>query len=96
MRTVVAVCKKCKQNACVVDFLEHHTGAKVRMVRCQRICKSPVAGFEVDGCMEWFVRLGKAKPLAAMAKVLDRGEDGKIPNVLEKRRWEKLSGHAPR
>jgi hypothetical protein len=93
--TVVSVCRKCKRNECLVEFLQDHTDANVHMVRCQKICESPVAGFEVEGRMEWFARLGKAKPLAALAKVIDGG-DGKLPKVLEKRRWTKHSGRPPR
>ena len=95
MSAVVYVCTKCKRHECLVDFLADHTDAKVRTVRCQKICKSPVAGFEVNGRMEWFARLNKAKPMAALAKAVDRG-GAKLPKALEKRRWTKHSGRPPR
>ena len=48
MSTRVAVCRKCQDHDCLEDFLRRKTGARVDIVRCQKICNGPVAGLEID------------------------------------------------
>ena len=88
------VCKKCKDSKCLVGFLKAKTDVKVVPVGCQKICHGPVVGVDVAGRMEWFERVGKAKPMVALARLSADG--GKVAKPLEKRRVAKRSGRAPR
>jgi hypothetical protein len=45
----VAVCRKCKEHACLARILSDRSGVEVELVRCQKICHGPVAGLAVDG-----------------------------------------------
>lgn len=62
----------------------------VRPVSCQKICKGPVAGVEVDGRLEWFKRLRGPKSQRALLRLVRRG--GPLPGRLRKRRVPKRSG----
>ena len=95
MTEPVLVCKKCKGHSTLVSFLEDMPGVKVEIVGCQKICKGPVAGTRVHGVFEWFVRVNKKKPMAALA-VLAHGSGSGIPGSLRKRRMLKRSGRRPR
>jgi hypothetical protein len=90
----VLVCRKCKQHECIVQYLQKQTGAGVRIVRCQKVCDSPVAGLRVDGRWEWFGPLEKAKQLEALGRLVD-GETS-IPKPLKKCRSRDRSGCSPR
>jgi hypothetical protein len=91
----VIVCKKCKDSKCLAKFFKTKTDIKVVSVGCQKICHGPVVGTKVDGRMEWFERVGKAKPMVALAHMkLD--DPAKLPKSLEKRRVPKHSGRPPR
>ena len=94
MPTVV-VCRKCKKHECVEDFLRRYSDAEVELARCQKVCEGAVVGFEVDGRMEWFERMEKAKPLAAVLRALDRPVRP-LRKPLAKRRVKKFSGRPPR
>ena len=61
--------------------------ADVREVRCQKVCKGPVAGTRVDGHLEWFGKLRKGRDRVAMAKLVRKG--GRVPGVLQDRRARK-------
>jgi len=63
--------------------------AKVRLVCCQKACKGPVAGLEVDGRLEWFADLGSDKARRALLKLIRKGKIGK---KLDKRRVTKRCG----
>jgi hypothetical protein len=91
----VMVCKKCKDSKCLAKFFKAKTDVKVVPVGCQKICHGPVAGTEVAGRMEWFERVGKAKPMVALARLTGDGK-AKLPHSLEKRRVPKRSGRPPR
>jgi hypothetical protein len=94
MSARVAVCRKCKDHDCLEDFLRRKTGAHVYQVRCQKICKGPVAGIEINGRMEWFERVGTAKAMVALRRVIN-GKT-KLRRSLHNRRLKKRSGRAPR
>jgi len=59
-------------------------------VRCQKVCKGPVAGVAVDGSVEWFARI--RKPKARRAVVALARDGGPVPPRLEQRRAAKRSG----
>jgi hypothetical protein len=91
----VMVCKKCKDSKCLAKFFKTKTDVKVLSVGCQKICHGPVAGTQVAGRTEWFERVGKAKPMVALARLASDGT-AKLPHALEKRRVPKHSGRPPR
>jgi hypothetical protein len=43
-------------------------------VQCQKICKGPVMGLEVDGQLEWFAKLDDPKSRRHLALFLTSGE----------------------
>jgi hypothetical protein len=94
MPVSVAVCRKCKDHECLEDFLRKRTHADVYQVRCQKICKGPVAGIEIDGRMEWFERVGTPKAMVGLRRVI-KGKST-LARSLRHRRLKKLSGRAPR
>jgi len=61
-----------------------------RPVRCQKVCKGPVAGLEVNGRVEWFGRLRKGQARRALVALARDG--GPIPDRLADRRSRKRSG----
>lgn len=65
--------------------------ADVRTVGCQKICKGPVAGVQVDGRLEWFKRLRGPKSQRALRRLAGSGS-GPLPRRLGKRRVGKRSG----
>jgi hypothetical protein len=91
----VMVCRKCKDSKCLTTFFRAKTPIRVVPVGCQKICHGPVAGARVGGRIEWFERVGKAKPMVALARVTSEGRT-KLPKSLEKRRVSKRSGRPPR
>lgn len=67
--------------------------AEVIEVRCQSICRGPVAGVEVDGRIEWFQRLRKPGAQRALAHLaVSGGTLADLPGRLAKRRVAKRSG----
>lgn len=92
----VMVCRKCKGSDKVVEFLTSQTRARVRTVRCQKVCKGPVAGLAIRGRMEWFGRLKGPKQLEALKRLVATGRPAKIPKTLRKRLSEDRSGCRPR
>ena len=102
MGVTVLVCRKCKRHDCLEEFLEEHTDASIGRVRCQKICDGPVVAVPVQGRLEWFERVGKTKPMSALAALVRKLEKGKNPDIasvaapLRKRRVKKYSGRPPR
>jgi (2Fe-2S) ferredoxin len=81
-------CSKCKdERAALLATLE--SAAKVREVGCQKMCKGPVVGVEVDGCLEWFADLGSGKARRGLDKLIDQG---RLSKALAKRQVAKRSG----
>jgi hypothetical protein len=90
----VFVCRKCKGHECVVTFLAKHTAASVKTVRCQKVCKGPVAGVKLDGRWEWFGSLKRTNQLEAVAGLTEGAAS--VPKPLQKCRSRDRSGCPPR
>ena len=88
------VCRKCKRGDCLNEFLEH-AQVKTKAVGCQKLCGGAVVGLEVDGRMEWFEKVDRAKAMVGLVRVAT-GRKRRIPKALEKRREPKRSGRSPR
>lgn len=58
-------------------------------VRCQKICKGPVVGVEIDDRIEWFSRLKTQGMRKHLARLLSSGE---LHTSLSARRLRKRSG----
>jgi hypothetical protein len=94
-RPVVYVCRgvSCRKDARRHGALveELCAVADVELVRCQSICKGPVAGVEVDGRLEWFRRVRRTGRRALAAWLLDGGRR-RLPDALRERRVRKRRG----
>lgn len=93
MRVLVCVgsdCRKADGHRALRAGLDGADGADVGTVGCQKICKGPVAGLEVEGRLEWFKRLRGAKSQRALLRLVGRG--GPVPRRLGQRRVAKRSG----
>jgi hypothetical protein len=64
--------------------------ALVLAVRCQHICRGPVAGAAVNGSLEWFARLRSAKAQRRFVDLV--AGSGTLRHSLEKRRVAKRTG----
>jgi hypothetical protein len=51
-------------------------------VQCQKICKGPVLGLEIDGQLEWFSKLDDKKSRRHLTLLLESGE---LKNRLKRR-----------
>ena len=93
----IYVCRKCKHSKALQSALEKGTDATVRLIGCQDVCKQPVAGTRVDGCLQWFGGLDKGKRQRALLDVVNGKGDGQVPDVLAKARFAKSkAGKGPR
>jgi hypothetical protein len=63
--------------------------ADIKPVKCQKICKGPVVGVEIDGTLEWFSRVDKDKPRRRLVTFLETGE---LKKSLAKRHVSGRSG----
>lgn len=88
----VAVCRKCREHACLVRILSDREGVDVELVRCQKICHGPVAGLAVDGRMEWFENVAGIKQIAALVRMTRRQPHERIPKPLRRRRMRIRAG----
>ena len=61
----------------------------VRLVGCQKVCRGPVVGTEIDGELVWFERMDSKKAWNALRDLM---ADGRIPKTLRKRRNAKRAG----
>ena len=70
--TTVYLCtgKDCRRSSGHEELAGSLAGDLVVEVRCQKICKGPVAGLEVDGRLEWFRSLRKAKARKALGRLV--------------------------
>jgi hypothetical protein len=92
----VVVCRKCKNQDCLVDVLGAHADVSIQKVRCQKICAGPVVGLQVGGQMEWFERIRSLKEIAALVQLTKRKHSSGIPKPLRKRRVKRFAGREPR
>jgi hypothetical protein len=96
-RPVVYVCRggDCTKRKAERKALVRAVGrrADVVEVRCQSICRGPVAGVEVEGRIEWFQRLRKPRSQRALAELAASGGSlAELPGRLAKRWVAKRSG----
>jgi len=92
----IYVCRKCKHSKELQSALDRKTDATVKLVGCQGVCHQPVAGLRVDGTLQWFEGLDRAKRQRAIIELVNAGGRGPVPDVLAKARSKKRSGKAPR
>lgn len=92
----IYVCRECKYSKCLRKELERKTGAAIKLIGCQDVCKQPVAGTRVDGRLEWFGGLDRPKRQRALINLVNDGGEGPVPVVLAKARSPKRAGKAPR
>jgi hypothetical protein len=91
----IYVCRKCKHSKGLQKAIAQGSDATVKLVGCQDVCEQPVAGTRVDGCLQWFGGLDKAKRQRALMDLLN-DQPKKIPDTLEKARAAKRAGKGPR
>jgi len=91
----IYVCRKCKHSKCLQKAVERGSDATVRLVGCQDVCEQPVAGTRVDGRLEWFGGLDKAKRQQAIIDLLN-DQPKRVPDALDKARVAKRAGKGPR
>ena len=92
----IYVCRKCKHSKELQDALERKTDATVKLVGCQDVCHQPVAGTRVDGALQWFEGLDRAKRQRALIDLVIAEGRGPVPAALAKARSKKRAGKAPR
>ena len=92
----IYVCRKCKHSKELQDALSRKTDATLKLIGCQDVCKQPLAGTRVDGCLEWFGGLDQAKRRRALIDLVNDGCHGPVPDVLAKARSKKRAGKSPR
>ncbi|MCB9779647.1 MAG: hypothetical protein H6742_13870 [Alphaproteobacteria bacterium] len=63
--------------------------ARVREVRCQKICEGPVCGLVIDDELAWFEQVSGKKLRRAVVALLEGGE---ADRALDKRRVDKRAG----
>ncbi len=92
----IYVCRKCKHSKGLRCALERGTGATVKLVGCQDVCKEPVAGTKVDGCLQWFGGLDRPERQRALIDLLKDPRPRAVPDALVKARAPKRAGKGPR
>lgn len=99
-KTPVYVCtgkdcrKKMKKLRCLESTIEAH--GDVLHVGCQKICKGPVVGLELDGRIEWFGKLGEKSAQQHLVLLLTEGKlVGKLKARIAKKRRGKFRGEMP-
>lgn len=77
------------------NVIETLSGLPVEIGRvgCQKVCRGPVVGYEVDGEWQWFERIDSKKALRALADLV---ADDPLPKPLRKRRHAKRAGRVRR
>ena len=63
--------------------------AKVKRVKCQKICDGPVAGIMIEGTLTWFEELNSAKRRESLLYYLQTGKTNK---TLKKQICKKRTG----
>ena len=91
----VYLCKgsDCRRRSAERDSLVKSIGtlAEVEPVRCQKICKGPVVGLEVDGKVEWFKSVRTMKARRALKRFLtSQRRDKRLFDRRVKKRAGKL------
>lgn len=94
--SVVYVCRECKHSKGLQTAVAQGTGATVKLVGCQDVCREPVAGCRVEGALQWFGGLDKKKRKRALVDLVNDGGRKPLPEVLLKARSRKRAGRTPR
>ncbi len=81
-------CRKRKSGQVLRESLSGK--AEVCEVRCQKVCKGPVVGLELDGRVEWFSKMKSKSMRKRLVALVTAGE---LPANLAVRRVRKRSGH---
>lgn len=92
----IYVCRKCKHSKGLQSALEKGTDATVKLIGCQDVCEQPLAGTRVEGCLQWFGGLDRAKRQSALIDLVNGGGRGPLPDALVKARSKKRAGKPPR
>jgi hypothetical protein len=92
----IYVCRKCKHSKALQNALDRGTDATVKLVGCQDVCKQPVAGTRVEGCLMWFGGLDQSKRQRALVDLVNGRGNGRLPEVLVKASARKRMGKGPR
>ena len=83
--------KKSKKLACLESTISEH--GEVIPVACQKICKGPVAGLELNGRLEWFSKLDEKSARKGFAHLLSEGQlKEKLKDRIAKKRRGKFRG----
>ncbi len=56
---------------------------------CQKVCKGPVVGLDVDGELQWFRKMDSGKAVDALQDFVD---EGRLAKPLKRRRDPKRAG----
>lgn len=72
----------------VREFLER-LPVDIQIVGCQKVCRSPVLGAQVDGVWQWFERMDSKKALRALRDLV---LDDRLEKPLRKRCDERRAG----
>jgi hypothetical protein len=85
-------CRKKSDQLCALkDSLQGQ--GEIISVQCQKICKGPVAGLEIDGQIEWFSKLNDEKSLRHLGVLLQSGELKKrLKGRISLKRSSKIRG----
>lgn len=94
--STIYVCRKCKHSKGLQEALSRKTDATLKLVGCQDVCKQPVAGTRVDGCLQWFGGLDNSKRRRALIDLVNDGGQGPVPVALAKARSKKRAGKSVR
>ena len=80
--------KNCTRQARNWDALDEVLDgvAEIEIVDCQKICRPPVVGTEVDGRLEWFAEVDTAKSRRRLVELL---AGRRLRKALKKRRVKK-------
>ena len=87
-------CRKSEYTRSLEGCLNDH--GNVIQVKCQKICKGPVVGLEVNGAIEWFKKLRSQKAQDQLVELLLRGRlAGNLSERIAKKRRGKIRGDLP-
>lgn len=87
--------KDCRKNTKQLCALRESLAGQgeIISVQCQKICKGPVAGLEINGQIEWFAKLNDEKSLGHLTLLLQSGElKNRLKRRLSLKRSSKIRG----
>lgn len=82
-------CRKHTGTRKIVEMLDT-TGVRWTPVRCQKICKAPVVGVELDAPVVWHARVRGRDARQKLARVLTSGKLRKLESLRVKNRSGKI------